>query len=244
MILKNDFQNIIDKYYLNSLIESVKWEIEDNILVIKFTSPDRTMMGKVTHKNFDVLENSIIGINNTTQLLKLVNITLGYLDLQLEKNKNTFTKLNISDKNYKLIYTLADIIIIPKSGEYVGDNNYDVRVTLDTNDITALTKAKSALSESNTVCLTTMVDDTDQRKIEMIFGGDIEYSNKISYYLSDVEFNNNKEFEMLFDSNIIKEILACNKNAQTCLMEINVEGIIRFYFEDNDLQSEYYLVAK
>jgi hypothetical protein len=37
MINKADLVSIISKYYLNGLIESVKWEIEDQNLTIKFT---------------------------------------------------------------------------------------------------------------------------------------------------------------------------------------------------------------
>ncbi len=244
MILKTDLQNIINKYYLNSLIESVKWEISNKTLTIKFTSPDKTMIGKVVCSNFDILENSVIGINNTTQLNKLINITLGHLDLELEKQKGIITKLNVSDQNYKVTYTLADLILIPKSGEYNGDDQYDIRVLLETNDINSLTKAKSALSESNTVVLKPIVDENEQHKIEMVFGGDIEYSNKISYYLSNVDFKNNNPFEIFYDSNIIKEILSCNKNSQKCIMDINIEGIIRLYFEEDNIQSEYYIVAK
>jgi hypothetical protein len=244
MILKTDLQNIINKYYLNSLIESVKWEISNKTLTIKFTSPDKTMIGKVVCSNFDILENSVIGINNTTQLNKLINITLGHLDLELEKQKGIITKLNVSDQNYKVTYTLADLILIPKSGEYNGDDQYDIRVLLETNDINSLTKAKSALSESNTVVLKPIVDENEQHKIEMVFGGDIEYSNKISYYLSNVDFKNNNPFEIFYDSNMIKEILSCNKNSQKCIMDINIEGIIRLYFEEDNIQSEYYIVAK
>jgi hypothetical protein len=244
MILKTDLQNIINKYYLNSLIESVKWEISNKTLVIKFNSPDKTMVGKVICDDFDVLEDSTVGINNTTQLLKLINITLGYLDLELEKQKDIITKLNVSDQNYKVTYTLADLILIPKSGEYNGSDQHDIRVFLEPNDINSLIKAKSALSESNTVMLKPIVDENEQHKIELIFGGDIEYSNKISYYLSNINVNNNQSFEIFYDSNIIKEILSCNKNSQKCIMDINVEGIIRLYFEENNIKSEYYIVSK
>ena len=41
MINKLDLTGIISKYYLNGLVEAVKWEIKDNHLSIKFTAPDR-----------------------------------------------------------------------------------------------------------------------------------------------------------------------------------------------------------
>jgi len=36
MINKNELQSVIGKYYLNGLVESVKWTIEDNALEIKY----------------------------------------------------------------------------------------------------------------------------------------------------------------------------------------------------------------
>jgi len=46
MIPKLDLQSIINKYYLNGLNETVKWEIKDKTLTIKFTSPTREMIGE------------------------------------------------------------------------------------------------------------------------------------------------------------------------------------------------------
>ena len=93
MINKADLVSIISKYYLNGLIESVKWEIEDKNLTIKFMSNDKTMLGKVTYKDID-LEDSVIGISNTTQLNRLIAITNGYIDLKYIKQHKMITKLN------------------------------------------------------------------------------------------------------------------------------------------------------
>jgi len=76
MISKIELQNTINKYYLNGLVEAVKWEIKDKKLSIKYTSPTKEMIGEVTHTNF-TLEDSTVGISNTSQLLKLIGITGG-----------------------------------------------------------------------------------------------------------------------------------------------------------------------
>ncbi len=70
MIQKNTLQSIISKYYLNGLVESVKWEIKDKKLTIQFMSPEKDMLGKVEFKKID-LDNVNIAIFNTTQLNKL-----------------------------------------------------------------------------------------------------------------------------------------------------------------------------
>ncbi len=52
MINKVELQNVINKYYLNGTIESVKWDIKDDKLNIKFTAPTREMIGEINHDDF------------------------------------------------------------------------------------------------------------------------------------------------------------------------------------------------
>ena len=94
MINKLDLTSTISKYYLNGMIEAVKWEIKDNNLTIRFNAPDKSMVGSVTYEGFE-LEDSEIGISNTTQLNKLLAITNGYLSLEYLKQHKLITKLKI-----------------------------------------------------------------------------------------------------------------------------------------------------
>ena len=117
MISKLQLQSIIEKYHLNGLIENVKWEInKDKQLTINFMSPSREMIGKVTTESFPLPE-SAIGINNTTQLDKLLAITNGDLVLDYVKEGKIITKLLVADEQFNLNYTLADLLTIPKPGE-------------------------------------------------------------------------------------------------------------------------------
>ena len=85
MISKIELQSVIEKYHLNGLVESVKWSINKNKqLTINFTAPTRELIGTVIHNDFPLPE-SEIGINNTTQLDKLLSITGGDLDLGYAK---------------------------------------------------------------------------------------------------------------------------------------------------------------
>ena len=129
--------------------EAVKWDIQDNKLTIKFTAPDKTMIGVVTCDEFE-LEDSSIGISNTTQLNKLLAITNGYLTLEYQKQHKLITKLIVADNQFTLNYALADTMIIPKAGEYVGDGQYNIEASLDNESINAIVKAKSALADTDT----------------------------------------------------------------------------------------------
>jgi len=244
MIEKLDLTSIISKYYLNGMIEAVKWEIKDNKLTIRFTAPDKTMIGVVTCDEFE-LEDSEIGISNTTQLNKLLGITSGYLNLEYQKQHKLITKLIIADNQFTLNYALADTMIIPKAGSYVGDDVYNIEATLDNESINAIVKAKSALADTDTVVFKPFTNDDGDLQLEMEFGGNIEYSNKVSFYLPDIETNNLPlDFKVQYNSNLIKEIMYCNKDVPSGTMGINLDGVMKLAFDNDKTKSEYYIVAK
>jgi hypothetical protein len=245
MINKLDLVSVISKYYLNGMNEAVKWDIQDNKLTIKFTAPDKTMIGVVTCDNFE-LEDSSIGISNTTQLNKLLAITNGYLNLEYQKQHKMITKLIVSDNQFTLNYALADLMIIPKSGEYVGDDQYNIEATLDNESINAIVRAKSALADTDTVVFQPVINAaTMEMQLEMLFGGNIEHSNKVSFYLPDITTHDLPPmFKVHYNSNLIKEIMYCNKDVANCVMGINLDGVMKLAFDNGIIKSEYYLVAK
>jgi len=242
MINKVELQSVINKYYLNGLVEAVKWDIKDNNLNIKFTAPTREMIGEISHSDFK-LENSSFGISNTSQLLKLINITAGEVMLSFIKNNKIFNKLIIADQQFTVNYSLADILTIPKTGAYNGSEEWDIEVDLESEVVVALIKAKSALAESTTVVVNPYQSLDGDPQLELTFGGDIEYANKVSYYLN-INKNTNKDFELLFNSDLLKEILSCNKDYESAKLSVNLEGLIKLEFKTNKTTSTYYIVKK
>lgn len=251
LINKFELQSIINKYYLGGLIESVKWEIKDKQLNIKFTSPTKEMLGEVIHTQFN-LEDSNIGISNTSQLLKLINITSGDILLQFFKSHKIFNKLIISDTQFTVDYTLADILTINKSGTFSGSQDFHLEINLDKESITSLIKAKSSLDDSSTVMLKSNISLDDTFRLELIFGGDIEYSNKVSYYLNNViqkdvpkEFMSTlSEFKIGFNSDLLKDILNVNKDANKAKLYVNLNGLMKLEFITENIKSTYYIVQK
>jgi hypothetical protein len=242
MINKIELQSVINKYYLNGLIEAVKWDIKYNNLNIKFTAPTREMIGEISHSDFK-LENSSFGISNTSQLLKLINITAGEVLLSFIKNNKIFNKLIIADQQFTVNYSLADILTIPKTGAYNGSSEFEIELELTNEIISALIKAKSALAESTTVMINPYSSLDGDPQLELTFGGDIEYANKVSYYLN-INKNTNQDFELAFNSDLLKEILSCNKDATESKMYVNLEGLIKLEFKTDKTTSTYYIVKK
>lgn len=242
MINKIELQSVINKYYLNGLIEAVKWDIKDNNLNIKFTAPTREMIGEISHNDFK-LEDSSFGISNTSQLLKLINITTNEVILSFIKNNKIFSKLIIADQQFTVNYSLADILTIPKAGAYSGSEEWDIEVDLESEVVVALIKAKSALPESTTVIINPYQSLDGDPQLELTFGGDIEYANKVSYYLN-INKNTNKDFELAFNSDLLKEILSCNKDYESAKLFVNLEGLIKLEFKTDKTTSIYYIVKK
>ena len=245
MIPKLDLQSIINKYYLNGLNETVKWEIKDKTLTIKFTSPTREMIGEVSCDNFK-LEDSARGISNTTQLLTLIGITSSELLLSYVKNNKQFVKLIISDTQFTVDYALADILTIPKAGSYTGPDEFNLVTELTEEHITALIKAKSALPESTIVIFQQSFSLDNDFQVELVFGGDIEYANKVSYCLTNFEQNNvSTDFRLGFSSELLKEILTVNRNSVKTKMSLNLEGLMKLEFLTSEgIKSTYYIVKK
>jgi len=238
MISKLVLQSVIEKYHLNGLIENVKWEVDKNKqLTINFMSPTREMLGRVVYNGFPLPE-SAIGINNTTQLDKLLAITSGDLVLDYVKESKIITKLLIADEQFNLNYALSDLLTIPKPGEYNGPEEYNVETKLDNEIISALVKAKNALTNSENV-----VVKPDTLGLGFTFGGDVEYANKLSYYIQNVA-PSEIDFELTYNSNLLKEILVNNKNMENGTLHVNNNGLMKIMFNGKNIQSIYYIVAK
>lgn len=245
MIDKLDLVSIISKYHLNGIVEQVRWDVKNNTLGIGFNSPSKDLLGRIDYKEFPV-EDSVIAIGNTSQLVKLIGITNGYLNLEYNKRHKLITQLIIADNQYTLNYALADTNHIPSSGELAGDFEYTATAEIDNESISAIVKAKQALTDANTVVIKYSPNEDNEDRIELCFGGNVQYSNKVSFYLQDVNLENTNIDEH-YDSSRIKEIMYCNKDMTSgklslCLQE-NKEHI-KLEFENDKLKSTYYLVSK
>jgi len=239
MINKVIFQSVINKYYLGEN-ESVKWDIEDKTLDVKFMSANKEVIGSVTHTNFN-LEDSELAIFDTKKLLNLLNITAGDVLLELEKTHKIYTKLNISDNDFNLSFALADLLLIGKVGT-VNEPEWDVNINLEKEHVSNLVKAKSALAEIDNMVITTELDLNKELMCKFTFGDEHGHNNKITYQLyGDIKDQNIK---LPFNSNIFKTILNVNKDLDSGVLRISSKGLMKLEFTSGDTISRYYLVRK
>ena len=243
MINKNELQSTISKYYLNGLIESVKWTTESNALEIDFQSPNKDMIGRVKHANFP-LEDSEIAVYDTSKLNKLLGITSGEVVLELEKTQAVYTKLTISDLSYTLNFSLTDLLMIQDVGNVTDPNNYEIVGELGSEEISAIVKAHGAL-ESDNVIVKIDRDLDGEDVLVMSFGDNSNHTNKIDYQvpnatLTNVPYGTN----IPFNSAMIKTILNNNKDAESAILKVNSQGLMKLEFKGDNWESFYYIIRK
>jgi len=239
MINKITLQSIINKYYLGEN-ESVKWDINDKTLTIKFMSSNKEVIGKLIHNNFD-LEDSELAVYETKRLINLLNITTGDVLLELEKTHKVYTKLLISDQDFNLSYALADLLLIEKVGT-VNEPKWDVDLNLEKEYVSNLVKAKSALSEVDNMVITTELDTNNELMCKFTFGDEQGHNNKITYQLYGEILDQN--LQLPFNSNIFKTILNVNKDLDSGSLKISSKGLMKLEFTSGDTLCEYFLVRK
>jgi len=239
MINKLTLQSIINKYYLG-LNESVKWQINDNMLSIDFMTPTKDVIGNVVCNNFQ-LEDSSLAIYDTKKLQNLVSICNGDLLLELEKTNKVFTKLKISDMNFNLTYALSDPLLIGKVGT-VNTPEWVVELNLTSEDIDNLIKAKSALAQIDNMLVTTTEDLDGNPVCEFVFGDESGHNNKITYQvLGDIK---SQDLKLPFNSDMFKTILQANKDMEGGSLYLSEMGLMQLEFNNEDIASEYFMVRK
>lgn len=237
MVSKNTLQSVVSKYYLGGLFSQVKWRIKDNTLTIYAGEQGRA--AKVYLKNFQ-FEDCELGIFDTHKLSKLLSITNGELLITAEKSHKIYTKLHIADSNFDLNYSLADIFVIPKATYYQDIEDPDVSIFLEKENIDALIKAKTALSDQSNLLVKTTEDLDGTTVCEFTFGDIENFSNKVTYTLQgDIKVT---DLELPFNSDILKDIFSNNKDMDSGKLKISADGMIQLNFYSEDIETEYFLL--
>jgi hypothetical protein len=240
MIKKLDLVENIEKYYLGGIVEGVKWNISNKKLHVNFVSPHQDLVG---HIECDVeLSDGVLGIFNTSALLKLLSILDMDILITIEQQYKTPVKLLIEDSNFSLQYSLADPYVIAPSPS-IDEPEYETTFTIDTEFITRFSKAKSALgSNTKDICrLSNTVHEDGNKQVKFVLGEPTSHSNKIEF-TCDASYETNHSNILPFNSAHIKEILNANKTDITeAKGSISMKGLLKLEFLTETGKSIYYL---
>jgi len=230
---KQKLTGFVEKYSLGNTIESVPWSIKNNTLSTDFVSEDRTLLGNVTLNSFE-LDDSEVGIYNTTQLQKMISVLGSEVTVRLKKAEERAIAIDMTDGDVSLNYMLADLDIIPKAPKLKTLPDTTVIIKIDNEFITKFVRAKNALSESDN--FTVISNNITQ----IIIGESDSNTNKININVKTESSQNLSAIS--FNANYLKEILAANRDHTSAKMEVCAGGLAILTFSNADYTSKYYLV--
>jgi len=79
----------------------------------------------------------------------------------------------------------------------------------------------------------------------MVFGDNSNHTNKVEYIVPDTVITGEQyNFNIPFNSEMIRVVFANNKDANVAHMSLNIQGLLKFVFEGDNWKSTYYIVRK
>lgn len=237
---KQILTSIIDKYHLNGAVESVKWSVNNKNMTINFITPMKNLVGKVISPNFN-LEDTELGIYNTSQFYKLVKIMDSTIVLGLNKSQHgTPLELTLADNQYDLNYYLSDLMLIETVPNINEPTSYDAEANIDTDFILKFANAKKALGDIKQFTVKDELNSDGTKDLIIVIGDGNGYANKIKFKTPcESMFGLN---ELPFPADIMMELLKANEDADNGVIQISQEGLMKVSFKEGSIESTYYLV--
>ena len=232
---KDKLNRFIQKYNLGGNVNSVKWDSKGNKLITKFVTPDKSLLGEVVVDKFG-FEDAELGIYQTDQLQKLLNVLTDDINLSLKKVGSKAVSLKVSDNATSVDYVLSDLTIIPQPPNLKHIPNFGTQIKLDSNFINTFIKGKSALSDVD--FFTIVNKDGD---LSVVIGYASTNTNRVNIPVNSI--SNDITDSISFNANFFKEILVANKECTEAIFKIWTEGLSKLEFKVDDYTSTYFLVA-
>lgn len=229
---------LIESFYLNGLATQVKFKVKDNEAHIKFATDNKDCIGEI--KAPVQLEDCEIGIFNTAQLLKLLNITNEYIELKLEKQGNHFLKLHISDNQFDLSYNLSDLGLIQDPGVVPNLPPHDLEFDINFDFTQKYIKAHNALDKPPRFEIGVSKDFQGEEVVNFMVGEKSTYSNKVTFTEAGTIINQVKPVS--FSAANFREIVSVAKSANGKAYLFK-DGLLKINLEEEGVISEYFLVA-
>jgi hypothetical protein len=231
---KGKLNRFVQKYNLAGLVESVKWETKDNELTTSFISDDKSVLGKVTMKEFN-FNDATFGVYDTSKLTKMLSVLGEAVEFEISDVEGKPVSLKFKDGSTSVNYMLADLSVIPNVPDLKKLPDFNIKIKLDENFISKFIRAKSALADENNFTFV-----VKNGKAQIVLGHSNINTNRISI---DVEGEVEGDVNPIsFSATYLKEILVANKEAKDATLNISSQGLSHIHFEVGEYTSDYYLV--
>jgi hypothetical protein len=237
---KQVLNTFIDKYSLNGTIESVKWVVDNKNKQIKTSSisDDKNVVSYVSIKDDAGLSEAEIGINDTAKLKKLLGVLTDDVNITFNKRDEKIVSLSLNSESTDVQYVTADLSVIPKVPDLKKLPPFNLEIALTKEFVTTFVKAKSALSDVDTMTFTKDKKD----KIKLTIGYSSVNSNRINIDVKPVDGKDSLGKTIHFSAKYLKEILTSNSDCENAVLKISDAGIAHVEFNNELFNSSYYLI--
>jgi len=231
---KSDLLNFVGRYHLAGATTSVKWNAKDGALQTEFITDDQNVIGHINASNLDLGSNEL-GVYATPQLVKMLTATGEDLTVDVNNVGGTAVSIGVKDKDIDMTFMLADLSVIRQVPDLKNTPDWNASIDITDSFRTKFIKAKNALPESENFGIKCTGDSA-----EVIINYSSINNNRIKF---DFDVTNATEMPVTcFSSNLFKEILNANKDAETGKLEVSAAGLARVTFSSKTYSATYYLV--
>ena len=233
---KDKVLQFISRYNLNGNVESVKWNTNgDNVCETTFITDDKSVLGKVSAKDFELSEGEI-GVYDTAKLKQLLSVVGDDINVEIVEKNEKNVSVNVSDDTTSVNFMLADLAVIPNVPGLKDLPEYDLEIPFSNDFAKKFVRSASALSDCDTF---TIVPSEDG--IKLVIGYSTINSNRVSLNAIN-EGTGTLTDPISFSSKYLKEILNANSDSEKSVLNVSSNGIASIEFEVGDFRSSYYLV--
>ena len=249
---KDTLELMIKKYYLSNEIETSIWKIFNDKKQLRMagSGKNQDLSVVVEYNNFTDLATTEFAVNDTTKLLKMLNVLDGDVKIAPKQDNNgkIYSIVVNSSNNIEIEYVTADINMIRSTNLIRIISRTDkqvpqVKILLDDDFISTYIASTTALPDSESVVFKMNKDN----KLEMVFGH-VQGANKalntskIKYQPKTVGGADVLPEIIGFKASHIKQILIANKECKDGVLELACydSPIAYVKFVNTDMTSTYH----
>jgi hypothetical protein len=237
---KQLLERFIAKYNLNGKLEIVPWNATGGTVQVRGVLGTKTGAVKVS---CDLgLDDGQYCVYDTGQLKSLLSVMEDDIVITIKKNKEVPVALTMKDSGTTVKYALADPLAMgPKEEQEkwlkAVPKEWDLELTIDTKFLTSFVKARGALPTE------TFVVKSDKDSVQIILGHN-EYGNatQVSLTPTVTKFSENVG-PVRLNSELMKDILVVNKEAETGRIRVSKLGIMHVEYTIENFNIDYYLLT-
>jgi hypothetical protein len=236
---KSQLLNFISRYHLAGATTSVKWEVPGNAGVrTRFITDDQNVIGETTFttNELDAATSIDLGVYATPQLVKMLSAVSDDVAININHIDGKAISMAIKDMDMDMTFMLADLSVIRQVPDLKNTPDWHVTIDIDNTFTSKFIKAKNALPESENFGIR-----CSNNYVELVMNYSSINNNRISFSFDSADSSDMNT--ICFSSNLFKEILSANKDADSGTLEVSPAGLARVKFsKTGEYESTYYLV--